>query len=111
MEIASQHLLDGQLIEGWFDIKKGNKVSYRTVLLQALRGTTASDETSRVACIQCCGSGLDPDSMGSLDPYPDPDSQSGKCWVFSLRAEGFSCSLDVLYGGIGISKLQFLGKR
>jgi hypothetical protein len=30
VEIASQHLLDGQLIEGWFDIKKGNKVSYRT---------------------------------------------------------------------------------
>jgi hypothetical protein len=25
--------------------------------------------------LQCCGSGLDPDSMGSLDP--DPDSQSG----------------------------------
>ncbi len=25
-----------------------------------------------------------------------------------LRAEGFSCSLDVLYGGQGISKLKFL---
>jgi hypothetical protein len=25
-----------------------------------------------------------------------------------LRAEGFSCSLDVLYGGSGISKLKFL---
>jgi hypothetical protein len=25
-----------------------------------------------------------------------------------LRAEGFSCSLGVLYGGIEISKLQFL---
>ncbi len=24
-----------------------------------------------------------------------------------LRAEGFSCSLDVFYGGLGISKLQF----
>jgi hypothetical protein len=24
-----------------------------------------------------------------------------------LRAEGFSCNLDVLYGGLGISKLQF----
>jgi hypothetical protein len=24
-----------------------------------------------------------------------------------LRAEGFSCSLGVLYGGLGISKLQF----
>jgi hypothetical protein len=27
-----------------------------------------------------------------------------------LRAEGFSCSLGVLYGGLGISKLQFLIK-
>jgi hypothetical protein len=26
---------------------------------------------------------------------------------FLLRAEGFSCSLDVLYKGLGISKLQF----
>jgi hypothetical protein len=28
-----------------------------------------------------------------------------------LRAEGFSCSLGVLYGGLGISKLQFLLKK
>jgi hypothetical protein len=28
-----------------------------------------------------------------------------------LRAEGFSCSLDVLYGGQEISKLQFLIKK
>jgi hypothetical protein len=28
-----------------------------------------------------------------------------------LRAEGFSCSLVVLYGGLGISKLQFLIKK
>jgi hypothetical protein len=42
--------------------------------------------------------------MGYLDPYPDPDSQSGKCWIYSLlRAEGLSCSLDVLYGGLGIA--------
>jgi hypothetical protein len=34
-----------------------------------------------------------------------------KCWIFSLRAEGFSCSLDVLYGGLGICKLQFLIKK
>jgi hypothetical protein len=27
------------------------------------------------------------------------------------RAEGFSCSLGVLYGGLGISKLQFLIKN
>ncbi len=28
-----------------------------------------------------------------------------------MRAEGFYCSLDVLYGGIGRSKLQFLKKK
>jgi hypothetical protein len=28
-----------------------------------------------------------------------------------LRAEGFSCSLSVLYEGLGISKLQFLIKK
>jgi hypothetical protein len=31
-----------------------------------------------------------------------------KCWIFDLDSEGFSCSLDVLYGGIGIKKLLFL---
>jgi hypothetical protein len=28
-----------------------------------------------------------------------------------LRAEGFSCSLGVLYGGQGIGKLRFLTKK
>jgi hypothetical protein len=28
-----------------------------------------------------------------------------------LRAKGFSCSLGVLYGGLGISKKQFLIKK
>jgi hypothetical protein len=28
-----------------------------------------------------------------------------------LRAEGFSCSMKVLYGGLGINKLQFLIKK
>jgi hypothetical protein len=28
-----------------------------------------------------------------------------------LRAEGFSCSLCVLYRGLGITKLQFLSKK
>ncbi len=28
-----------------------------------------------------------------------------------LRGEGFSCSLGVLYGGLGISKLQFFIKK
>ncbi len=81
----------------------------------------------------CCGSGsvsgLDPDSIVSLDPYPDSPSwfrrakmihknrKKGnklnflKYWIFSCKAEGFSCSLDVLYGGLGISKLLFLIKK
>jgi hypothetical protein len=28
-----------------------------------------------------------------------------------LSAEGFSCCLDILYGPLGISKLQFLTKK
>jgi hypothetical protein len=28
-----------------------------------------------------------------------------------LRVDGFYCSWDVLYGGLGISKLQFLIKK
>jgi hypothetical protein len=28
-----------------------------------------------------------------------------------LRAEGFFCNLDVLYGGLGIGKLYFLIKK
>jgi hypothetical protein len=28
-----------------------------------------------------------------------------------LRAEGFFCNLDILYGGLGIGKLQFLIKK
>ncbi len=34
-----------------------------------------------------------------------------KCWMFLLRAEGFSCSLDVFYGGLGDRKVQFLSKN
>ncbi len=36
------------------------------------------------------------------------------CWSAGcslLRAEGFSCSLGILYGGLGIRKLQFLIKK
>ncbi len=74
---------------------------------------------------QCCESGpvLDRDSFGSLDPYPDPEGHdpkhrkklinfillSARCSL--LRDEGFSCSLDVLYEGLEISKLKFLIKR
>ncbi len=87
---------------------------------------------------QCCGSGsvsgLEPDSLGSLDPYLDPDSQSGSSGsrrakmvqknmkelikvIFCsagcslLRAEGFLSSFYVLYEGLGIRKLQFLIKK
>jgi hypothetical protein len=34
-----------------------------------------------------------------------------KCWMFFLRAEGFSCSLCVLCGGLEMTKLQFLSKK
>jgi hypothetical protein len=34
-----------------------------------------------------------------------------KYWMFSFEAEGFSCSLGVLYGGLRISNLQFLIKK
>jgi hypothetical protein len=33
-----------------------------------------------------------------------------KYWMFSFEG-GFSCSLGILYGGLGISKLQFLIKK
>ncbi len=77
------------------------------------------------------GSGLDPDSIRSVDPDSESESRSGSrrakmtyknrkklrnfmLWSAGrslLRAEGFSCSLDVLYGGLGISKLQFFIKE
>jgi hypothetical protein len=62
---------------------------------------------------------LDPDSIRSVDPDPGgqkcPTEIEKKLRIFMfgsagfslLRAEGFSCSLDVLYGGLEISKLQF----
>jgi hypothetical protein len=36
-----------------------------------------------------------------------------KCWMFYFEAEGLSCSLYryVLYGGLGISKLQFFYQK
>ncbi len=42
-------------------------------------------------------------------------SKEFSCFVTAgcsfLRAEGFSCSLCVLYGGLGITKLQFFIKK
>ncbi len=38
----------------------------------------------------------------------DPEGQQ---WLTKIvRAEGFSCSFDVLYGGLGMSKEKFLSK-
>ncbi len=34
-----------------------------------------------------------------------------KCWISLLRAQGFSCSLNVSQRGLRISKLQFLGRK
>ena len=45
----------------------------------------------------------------------DPQKKSKECSCFEvldvLRAEGFSCSLGILYEGLGISKLQFFIKN
>ncbi len=71
------------------------------------------------------GSRLDPDSIRSVDPdsgagwEKDPQKLKKKlrnfifwsAWCSLWRAEGFSCSLDVLNGGLGISKFQFLIKN
>jgi hypothetical protein len=78
---------------------------------------------------------MDPHQFELLDLDPDPDphsnSRSGsrsrrakmnhkkKSRIFMflstrcslLRAEGFSCSLGVLYGVLGISKLHILIKK
>ncbi len=66
---------------------------------------------------QCCGpgSGRIRIHFGRLDPDPDlywnTDPEVLKCEMFSFEDEDFSCSLGVLYGGLGISKLQFLIKK
>ncbi len=36
--------------------------------------STGGFSTSRISEKQCFGSGLDPDSVRSVDPYPDPES-------------------------------------
>jgi hypothetical protein len=73
---------------------------------------------------------MDPQLFELLYPDPDPHSNCGsgsrrakmtlknrkKARIFMflsslLRAEGFSCSLGVLYGDLGISKLHFLIKK
>ncbi len=41
-------------------------------LFSAVRGLKLLSEACLYHLNQCCGSGFDPDSMGSLDPFPDP---------------------------------------
>jgi hypothetical protein len=74
------------------------------------------------------GSRLNRDLVRSVDPDPESERiqiqeckndthKKGKkfhvlkCGCSLLRAEGFSCSLEVLYGGLGISKLEFSNKK
>jgi hypothetical protein len=57
---------------------------------------------------------LDPDPGGQKWPTKIEKVQNfhvSSTGCSLLRAEGFSCSLGVLYGGLGISKLQFLIKK
>ena len=54
----------------------------------------------------------DPDPGGQKLPRKIEKSLEFSCTGCSpLRAEGFSCSLGVLYGGLGIGKWQFLIKK
>jgi hypothetical protein len=72
------------------------------------------------------GFGFDPDSIRSVDPFPDPDSESGSgranmthkrrkffrhlmfrnAGCFFWISEGFFSNLDVLYGGLRRGKLN-----
>ncbi len=83
--------------------------------------------TLSVCFSQCCGSGSG--IASGFNGVPGTVSWSRKAkmttkiekkvnklhfwkrWMFSLRAEGFFCSLDVLYGDLGISKLHFWSKK
>ncbi len=60
-----------------------------------------------------CGSVVDPASMGSLDPYPHPDSQSesGSKRAKMAQKNRKQSILDIFYGGLMISKLQFWSKK
>jgi hypothetical protein len=105
--------------------KSRKKIKKFHVYPQAYRRFQAR---SAIPFVQGFGSGsvLDPDSIRSvdLDPYSESRSGSGSrrakmthksrkklrnfmVWSAGcslLRAEGFFCSLDVLYGGLGIGK-------
>ena len=57
----------------------------------------------------------DPDPKWFIpDPDPDPAKSSGSTTLVGwplLWAGGFFCTLAILYGGLGIGKLQFLNKK
>ncbi len=63
--------------------------------------------------LQGCGSGsgLDPDSIGSVDPDPDSESGFGIRIRIQIQEGKNDYNLDILYGGLGIGKLQFLIKQ
>jgi hypothetical protein len=50
----------------------------------------------------------DLDSGRSVDPDPGGHTSAG---YSLLRVKGFSCSMDILYEGLEISKLKFLIKK
>ncbi len=52
----------------------------------------------------------DPD-LGQNDPQKWGKFKFWSARCFLLRDEDFSCCLDVLYGGLGSSKLQFVKKK
>jgi hypothetical protein len=62
---------------------------------------------------------VDPDSdrIRVQEGKPIKIEKNSRIFIFCsagcsiLRAEGFSCSLDVRYGGPGISKLQFFVQK
>ena len=67
------------------------------------------------------GSGLDPYSIGPVDPDSGEQNWPTKVekivfmfWSVGwplLRAEGFFCNLDILYGGLGIGNCSFWSKK
>jgi hypothetical protein len=52
------------------------------------------------AYFQCfgSGSGLEPDSIRSVDPHLDPNFKFWRAGCSLLMAEGFFCSLDIVFG-------------
>ncbi len=84
-------------------------ISYQPMSLRCAQSIQMPKLLSRIYSVSV------PDSIRSLDPDPDPGRQKWPTTIESagcslLRAEVFSCNLDVFYEGLGISNLQFLIK-